>query len=398
MDVSVILEIRRGSQVKEYPLTQQLVTIGRGDDNQIILDDNLTSRHHAVVGWAGGMPRVTDLGSSNGTLVNGIKIEPEVPVLLKEGDVINIGDFTINVRLRQSAEKEPVSLAEERTSTLPEKIPFTIVGERAVVPPPARVEAPERRKSSLLGIIVTAIVVLVAIAAIAAIVMFLVPMLMSGDYEDIRVGFVGGLRDLNEKALEQINAEIADIDQQLYETEERILKLAQVVTPAQEWVELQEDKAKDRGYTWVAHMTAEGLDKLKNDTYQVTTLRGQGTSSGEFNAEIKVTDLTAVTQAGRDWKDIDDELIFLKSALEKRKQEKVVSRDLAVSTLQSVISYQQNWEIKKINSTTYNFSGPRLGWEGDLTNGKWTYLTDTGEARPIDDWGSALKKVLLGKP
>ena len=73
------------------------------------------SRHHAKLEWSGDVPYITDLGSSNGTLVNKNEIDPRVPRSLKEGDVISIGSFTLTARLSHVAKKMPVSADDART-------------------------------------------------------------------------------------------------------------------------------------------------------------------------------------------------------------------------------------------------------------------------------------------
>ncbi len=74
------------------------LSIGREQDNDLYLQDNKLSRHHAVIeagakGW-----QVRDLGSTNGTAVNGARIS--APLLLKAGDVIELGNTRLTLELR----------------------------------------------------------------------------------------------------------------------------------------------------------------------------------------------------------------------------------------------------------------------------------------------------------
>lgn len=65
-------------------------TIGRDADNDLVIDDPLVSRHHALVRLLGGNQYyVTDLGSSNGTFLNGRLVM--VPAVIKSGDTLQIG-------------------------------------------------------------------------------------------------------------------------------------------------------------------------------------------------------------------------------------------------------------------------------------------------------------------
>ena len=55
---------------RQVPLTAARLTIGRAPENDLVLDDALVSRHHAVVeGDADGGLRITDLASGNGTYI-----------------------------------------------------------------------------------------------------------------------------------------------------------------------------------------------------------------------------------------------------------------------------------------------------------------------------------------
>ena len=127
MNMPGILEIRYGGKVVERPLGELVTTLGRSDDNEVVLKDDLVSRHHAKLEWSEGVPCLTDLGSNNGTLVNGGEIEPRVPLRLKEGDVISIGSFTLTVRLSPAAERPPLPAAEARHVAISSSAPSLVV-------------------------------------------------------------------------------------------------------------------------------------------------------------------------------------------------------------------------------------------------------------------------------
>jgi len=63
--------------------------VGRATDNEIALRDNQVSRHHAAISFTGAGYVITDLGSANGTWVNGQRIAQPTP--LRPGDNIRIG-------------------------------------------------------------------------------------------------------------------------------------------------------------------------------------------------------------------------------------------------------------------------------------------------------------------
>ncbi|MBX5482007.1 MAG: FHA domain-containing protein [Myxococcaceae bacterium] len=75
----------------EFPLSgDEEIIIGRATDIAISIPDTSVSRRHCSVRPVGGGWMISDLGSGNGTLVNGERIEAETA--LRNGDVITIGD------------------------------------------------------------------------------------------------------------------------------------------------------------------------------------------------------------------------------------------------------------------------------------------------------------------
>jgi pSer/pThr/pTyr-binding forkhead associated (FHA) protein len=90
---------------------QNEFTLGRVADGQPILPDvdlspyeayaQGVSRLHAALKLNNQRVFITDLGSSNGTRVNGQKIMPNVDYPLNHGDVIALGKFKIQVLIRK---------------------------------------------------------------------------------------------------------------------------------------------------------------------------------------------------------------------------------------------------------------------------------------------------------
>lgn len=68
------------------------LTIGRTPDNQLVINNPRTSSHHAQIRQDGQGYSITDLGSTNGTFVNGQRLTPQVARQLNPGDSIRIGD------------------------------------------------------------------------------------------------------------------------------------------------------------------------------------------------------------------------------------------------------------------------------------------------------------------
>jgi len=78
----------RPGQVFELP--RSTVSIGRDPGNQVIIKDSQVSRQHARITPQGGLMVVEDLGSTNGTRVNGLRITG--PHTLAHRDEISLGD------------------------------------------------------------------------------------------------------------------------------------------------------------------------------------------------------------------------------------------------------------------------------------------------------------------
>jgi hypothetical protein len=79
-----------------HPLTRSRTIIGRGSEADITLDDSGTSRKHIEILWDGERAQLSDLGSTNGTLLNG---EPITRVVLPPDSVIEIGRTRIQFRV-----------------------------------------------------------------------------------------------------------------------------------------------------------------------------------------------------------------------------------------------------------------------------------------------------------
>ena len=76
---------------RETPIRGQGIRIGRGEGNDIQLQDLKASRFHAEIRMTDEVLQVIDLDSSNGTFVNGERLAPHQPRLLSAGDEIIFG-------------------------------------------------------------------------------------------------------------------------------------------------------------------------------------------------------------------------------------------------------------------------------------------------------------------
>lgn len=77
-----------------FELEEGETTIGRGEDQDILLDDVTVSRNHAVMLVRGDQIEFKDVGSTNGTYINGERLDKAV---LAPGDEVIIGKFHLLV-------------------------------------------------------------------------------------------------------------------------------------------------------------------------------------------------------------------------------------------------------------------------------------------------------------
>lgn len=92
---------------RRYPLTKSRTVIGRGSDADITVDDTGTSRRHVEILWDGKRAQVRDLGSTNGSQLNG---SPVTQAILEPDSVVTIGRTRMVFRvLAQAAAPDPAA-------------------------------------------------------------------------------------------------------------------------------------------------------------------------------------------------------------------------------------------------------------------------------------------------
>jgi predicted component of type VI protein secretion system len=130
MSASARIEVVAGNAAGTWLEVTDELLIGRHADGLGRLgNDEEISRYHARLSLdAGPLCTVEDLGSTNGTFVNGYRIS--VPQTLKQGDTINLGDSTLVVR------ELPAPAAATPEAKVPEPAPGP---EPEAEPPPAAV-------------------------------------------------------------------------------------------------------------------------------------------------------------------------------------------------------------------------------------------------------------------
>ncbi len=110
-----------------YPLEAEMISIGRDASNTIQINDAEMSRRHARLQFQGGKYIIEDLGSTNGTNVNGQRLS--APYILRPGDVVSFGEQI--VLAFEASDFDPgATLASPRSAGAPRQQPV------ATPPPP----------------------------------------------------------------------------------------------------------------------------------------------------------------------------------------------------------------------------------------------------------------------
>ena len=81
-----------------YELEEGINTIGRlKRGNNLVLKDKFCSAMHAEVSLNDGIISITDIGSTNGTFVNGMRLAPGANQVIVPGDEINLGHTYLRI-------------------------------------------------------------------------------------------------------------------------------------------------------------------------------------------------------------------------------------------------------------------------------------------------------------
>ena len=102
--VSVVIVEGPGAG-QEYPLEKAVSVVGREKGADILLPDATVSRRHAALEVPGASFRLKDLGSTNGTLLNGQKIRESA---IRHGDRFQVGNTVLQFVVEERERGGPV--------------------------------------------------------------------------------------------------------------------------------------------------------------------------------------------------------------------------------------------------------------------------------------------------
>lgn len=168
---------------KTFPLEGDVLTIGREASNQIAINDAEVSRKHSQLVLQGGKYVLTDLGSTNGTFVNGQRLTGQH--VLQPGEVISLGE-QINLLFEAVMNSDPNATmlssgkpaAAARNAPRPQpqqpqpQQPAAYAGQvpasPAYAPPPAAPAAPAGNSSRTLIFAIVGIVLVLCCCVVGA--------------------------------------------------------------------------------------------------------------------------------------------------------------------------------------------------------------------------------------
>jgi len=126
--------------IKEYPFAKDSITMGRQDDNTIVIDNLAVSGYHAKIDKLGGEYILTDMQSTNGTFVNDQKV---VSHKLSHGDNIVIGKhvilFVATEKEKLEGEGKDKKLPLDKTMLLDTQKQRELLAKQKVAPSTAKI-------------------------------------------------------------------------------------------------------------------------------------------------------------------------------------------------------------------------------------------------------------------
>ena len=79
--------------------------VGRAADNELVIDSPLVSGRHLLIERAEGRLWLTDLGSTNGSFVNGRRLNPQAREAVSEDATVTLGSLTLTAGVIEQARR-----------------------------------------------------------------------------------------------------------------------------------------------------------------------------------------------------------------------------------------------------------------------------------------------------
>lgn len=321
------LEVIQGEGADDTFKVKLATKIGRELDNDVVLVDPKVSRYHAQIALEQGQWILTDLGSANGTELNGAVITAPTP--LNSGDQINFGETRLIFRLPSHSDTEtPVTSVP--TSMASGSLPLPAATPSRTVSAPVRPGSPAK-----LAWIIGGVILLVCFAAI-----FVIYVALS------RIG-----REATSAA-----ALSSPVPEDNNDVNNEVLAPAQPIESPHEFVLAYEDDFSDSFGGW-------------DDAFDTHTRKVYG--NNRYQIEVNASNLVAWGLANRDVADFEIEV-------EARQEDGDESNSYGL-----LFRFQD-----RNNFYRFDISGDGYFLLSKFINGEWTTLVDWTESEFINTGGA----------
>lgn len=102
--MKICIVMNKGDKTLSFDIEGAAISIGRSSDNDIQIRDDYVSRNHFVIWQSGNRYFLKDLGSGNGTFVNGHRIPHGAIVEVNNGTAIVVGMSMICLGTKESGD------------------------------------------------------------------------------------------------------------------------------------------------------------------------------------------------------------------------------------------------------------------------------------------------------
>jgi pSer/pThr/pTyr-binding forkhead associated (FHA) protein len=147
-----------------YDLKVDKTTIGRVDDNSFPIPEGSVSSHHCEVLLRGSDVVIHDLGSTNGTFVNGHQVTGEA--VIKPGQILRLGQVEIRLEDGSAQKAQPKKLPDQ-TMVIPQGVKL---GQDPATKTVAFDKTTFAKKSNTANKIFIGVIVLLAVAVVLLVV------------------------------------------------------------------------------------------------------------------------------------------------------------------------------------------------------------------------------------
>lgn len=208
------------------------------------------------------------------------------------------------------------------------------------------------------------------------------------------------LIELNDKAMQEMTAKIADLDKQIAEIEEKETYLHEIKSKIDREIIYSEEKMAEMkekiGRYWIWSVPEENLKSFENKCYQLVKFElvytgAEGTHFDEISIMDKETGETATPES------FETDLREIKKIYANRKTIKLKAQQEANQILSDVLQSKDTWKVNERDNGVYSISGYGLGYTDQLSIGEWYYYESSKTIEPMSAASIRLKDAIIGK-